>query len=51
MVEKYRELRNNALSVGRVRTYNFTNGTVKDHRTNITASLKDVLNGKIELLR
>jgi peptide chain release factor 1 len=35
-----------------VRTYNFQRGTVKDHRSGKTASLKDVLEkGKIDLLR
>lgn len=34
-----------------VRTYNFSRGTVKDHRTNKEASLKDVLyKGRIDLV-
>ncbi len=35
-----------------IRTYMFHKGIVKDHRTNKTASIKDILQkGKIELLR
>lgn len=35
-----------------VRTYNFSRGQVKDHRTGKTATIKDVLEkGRIELLR
>jgi peptide chain release factor 1 len=34
-----------------VRTYNFARGTVKDHRTGKTASVKDILEkGKLDLL-
>lgn len=36
----------------RIRTYDYKSGTVKDHRTGKTASLKDVLGkGRIDLLR
>jgi peptide chain release factor 1 len=36
----------------RIRTYDFKKNTVTDHRTNKTASLKEVVGkGKIELLR
>lgn len=34
-----------------IRTYNYKRGTVKDHRTGKVASLKEVLDGKIDLLR
>jgi protein subunit release factor A len=34
-----------------IRTYNFKRGVVKDHRSGKEAPLKDVLNGKIDLLR
>lgn len=50
-IEKYRESRNKALSVGRIRTYNFQRGTVLDHRTGKIAPLKKIMDGDIELLR
>jgi peptide chain release factor 1 len=34
-----------------IRTYRYKDGTVKDHRSGKTASLKEVMRGKIELLR
>jgi peptide chain release factor 1 len=34
-----------------IRTYNFPRGVVIDHRTGIKARLKDILNGKLNLLR
>ena len=35
-----------------IRTYNFSRGLVKDHRTGKTASIKDVLGkGRLELMR
>ena len=34
-----------------IRTYNFKNQTVKDHRTKKIASLKEVLRGNLGLLR
>lgn len=42
---------NNPDTLKRRRTYNFLTNTVKDHRTNKTASLKEILNGNIDLLR
>lgn len=45
--------RDNAIhNTERIRTYDFKSGTVKDHRTGKTASLKDVLyKGNLDLLK
>lgn len=50
LTDRYRELKRKALSNGRIRTYNYKQGVVKDHRTGKKADLKKVLNGGIELL-
>jgi protein subunit release factor A len=34
-----------------IRTYRYKDGTVKDHRSGKTAPLKEVMRGRIELLR
>jgi protein subunit release factor A len=34
-----------------IRTYKYKEGVVKDHRSGKTASLKEVMRGRIELLR
>jgi protein subunit release factor A len=34
-----------------IRTYRYKEGVVKDHRSGKTASLKEVMQGRIELLR
>ena len=50
-MDYYRDAKNKCLEIGTIRTYNFVRGTVKDHRSNITAPLKKVLNGNIDLLK
>lgn len=50
-IERFRVLKNEALSIGRIRTYNYQRGTVQDHRTGKTAPLKKIMDGEIELLR
>lgn len=50
-MDRYRELKQQALDIGRIRTYNYQRGTVLDHRTGKEAPLKEVLNGNIEILR
>lgn len=47
-MQEYREA---ALENGRVRTYDFTQGVVRDHRTGKVAPLKKVLNGQLDLLK
>lgn len=34
-----------------IRTYHFPRGVVKDHRTGVSASIKDVMDGDIDLLQ
>lgn len=48
---KINELRKQAVDNGVIRTYNFKSGTVKDHRTGKKAPLKQILNGKLDLLK
>ncbi len=47
-IQKYRQA---ALDRGRIRTYDFKAGVVRDHVTGKTAPIKAVLNGKLDLLR
>jgi peptide chain release factor 1 len=50
--EKLNEKRNKAISeAGIIRTYNFQRNEVKDHRTSKKATLKEMLAGKIDLLK
>lgn len=52
-MQRYRELKNTVLAeAGRVRTYDFKSGIVRDHRTGKQASIKEVLvKGNIEKLK
>jgi len=49
--QRENELRKQAGLKGVVRTYNFSRGTVKDHRSGKIANLKKVLNGALNLIR
>lgn len=44
-------MRIKSMSMGVIRTYNYKRGVVKDHRTGKEAPIRDVLDGKIDLLR
>lgn len=44
-------LRKKAMENGRIRTYDFKQGLVYDHRSNKTANLEQVLNGKVDLFK
>lgn len=48
---RMQQYRKAALDRGRIRTYDFKRGVVKNELTGKEAPLKDVLNGKIELLQ
>lgn len=53
--EKKRILNENKINAikhsGVIRTYNFKQNTVKDHRTGKTANLKKVLDGNLDLIK
>jgi protein subunit release factor A len=49
--KKLNERRQEAMSRGNIRTYDYKRGVVKNHLTGKEASLKKVINGDIELIQ
>lgn len=49
--QEINEFRQDQLNNGRIRTYNFITDTVIDHRSGKRARLKDVLSGRLDLVR